>query len=134
MRLRPTLSTIKTNWNFIKITLELSVPIWRLAQSDDKLDGSYKVMVSLNIVLTTGQGLLIFSMFVVDYDLIIAPIEFFISTNKEKLREHCRIWFKRSKPDSNIREAECYINKSLQIDMKDIQHQQSEMNKIRNVI
>ena len=106
----------------------MSLPVWRLAQSDDNLNGSYKVMVSLNIILTTGQGLLIFSMFVVDYDLIIAPIESFITTNKEKLREHYRIWFQRSKTDSNISEAKCYVNKSLQID---IQHQQPEMNKER---
>ena len=97
----------------------MSLPAWRLAGSDDNLDGSYKVMRSLNIILTTGQGLLIFSMFVVDYDLIIAPIECFLTTNKEKLREHSRNWFK---PDSTVSEAKCNVNKSLQIDMEDIQH------------
>ena len=99
-----------------------------MAHSDDNLDGSYKVMISLNTILTTGHGLLIFSMFVADYDLIIAPIELFITKIKDKLDENSRLWFKRRKPVSNISEAKCHVNASLQIKMEDIKTA-SEVNK-----
>ena len=94
-----------------------------MAHSEGNLDGSYKVMVSLNVILTTGQGLLIFSMFVVDYDLIIAPIELFITEKKEEFKEYYRIWFKRGKTESIILGAKCHMNEPEAIVMEEIQHQ-----------
>ena len=105
------------------MTLDFSVPVRRLAHSEGNLDGSYKVMVSLNVILTTGQGLLIFSMFVVDYDLIIAPIELFITEKKEEFKEYYRIWFKRGKTESNISGAKCHVDEPEAIVMEEIQHQ-----------
>ena len=54
---------------------ELSLPIWQLAATEPlQADtGVYKVMLALNVILTTGQGLLIFSVFILDCHYIINP-------------------------------------------------------------
>ena len=54
---------------------ELSLPIWQLATTEPlQADtGVYKVMLALNVILTTGQGLLIFSVFILDCHYIINP-------------------------------------------------------------
>ena len=54
---------------------ELSLPIWQLAASESVQTeaGAYKVMLSLTVILTTGQGVLIFSIFILDCHYIINP-------------------------------------------------------------
>ena len=53
----------------------LTLAIWRLAasQSSQADTGAYKVMLALNFILTTGQGILIFSVFILDCHYIINP-------------------------------------------------------------
>ena len=58
-------------------------------------------MVSIDIILTTGQGLLIFSMFIADYDLIVAPVEDFINKIKEKIKEILPKYCKKNKSRTN---------------------------------
>ena len=53
----------------------LTLSIWRLAASPSlQVDtGAFKVMLALNFILTTGQGVLIFSVFILDCHYIINP-------------------------------------------------------------
>lgn len=70
------------------LSLDVSLEVWKLLTQDEgTIDGSYKVMVSLDTVLTTGQGLLIFSMFIADYELMIAPVEVLINQAIEKIKQ-----------------------------------------------
>ena len=85
-----------------RLYLHVSLPVWKLLnQEGGTIDGSYKVMVSIDIILTTGQGLLIFSMFIADYDLIVAPVEDFINKIKEKIKELLPKYCKKNKSRTN---------------------------------
>ena len=65
----------------------LTLPLWRLATQLLQTDtGAYKVMLSLNMVLSTGQGLLVFSVFILDCDFILAPIKTAGTWVKEKVK------------------------------------------------
>ena len=46
--------------------------------------GTYKVMLSLNVVLSTGQGLLVFSVFILDCEFILKPVKDAFSWANEK--------------------------------------------------
>ena len=62
---------------------DLTLPVWSLAtQSLHTNTGTYKVMLSLDVILTTGQGLLIFSIFILDCQYILKP--FFTISRKLK--------------------------------------------------
>ena len=66
---------------------ELSLPIWQLAatRSLQTDTGAYKVMLSLKVILTTGQGLLIFSVFILDCHYIINPTITLVRKVSEKV-------------------------------------------------
>ena len=65
----------------------LTLPLWRLATQLLQTDtGAYKVMLSLNMVLSTGQGLLVFSVFILDCEFILAPIKTAGTWVKEKVK------------------------------------------------
>ena len=54
---------------------DLTLTVWSLAtQSFYTNTGTYKVILSLDVILTTGQGLLIFSVFILDCHYIINPV------------------------------------------------------------
>ena len=56
------------------IIADLSLAIWQLAATQaDTGTGAYRVMLALNVILTTGQGILIFSIFILDCHFIINP-------------------------------------------------------------
>ena len=57
------------------IIADLTLPVWQLAATEalQTNTGAYKVMLSLNVILTTGQGILIFSVFILDCHYIINP-------------------------------------------------------------
>ena len=62
---------------------DLTLPVWSLAtQSLHTNTGTYKVMLSLDVILTTGQGLIIFSIFILDCQYILKP--FFTISRKLK--------------------------------------------------
>ena len=62
---------------------DLTLPVWSLAtQSLHTNTGTYKVMLSLDVILTTGQGLIIFSIFILDCQYILNP--FFTISRKLK--------------------------------------------------
>ena len=54
------------------------------AQMFETDTGAYKVMLSLNTVLSTGQGLLVFSVFIIDCEFILKPVKNAFSWAKEK--------------------------------------------------
>jgi len=65
----------------------LTLPLWRLATQLLQTDtGAYKVMLSLNMVLSTGQGLLVFSVFILDCDYILSPVNTACTWLKEKVK------------------------------------------------
>jgi len=65
----------------------LTLPLWRLATQQLQTDtGAYKVMLSLNMVLSTGQGLLVFSIFILDCEYILNPIKAAFSWLKDKIK------------------------------------------------
>ena len=66
---------------------ELSLPIWQLAatRSLQTDTGAYKVMLSLKVILTTGQGLLVLSIFLLDCQYILNPVITLTRTVKKKL-------------------------------------------------
>jgi len=64
----------------------LTLPLWRLAANLLQTDtGAYKVMLSLNMILSTGQGLLVFSVFILDFNFILRHVKWACSWLKEKL-------------------------------------------------
>ena len=65
---------------------DLTLPVWSLAtQSLHTNTGTYKVMLSLDVILTTGQGLLIFSIFILDCQYILNPVISVTRKVKKKL-------------------------------------------------
>ena len=54
------------------IIADLTLAIWQLASTQSNT-GAYRVMLALNVILTTGQGILIFSIFILDCHFIINP-------------------------------------------------------------
>ena len=65
----------------------LTLPLWRLATQLLQTDtGAYKVMLSLNMILSTGQGLLVFSVFILDCDYILTPVKNAGVWIKEKIK------------------------------------------------
>ena len=51
---------------------DLTLPLWHLAATQTDT-GAFRVMLALNVILTTGQGILIFSIFILDCHFIINP-------------------------------------------------------------
>ena len=54
------------------IIAHLTLAIWQLVATQADT-GAYRVMLALNVILTTGQGILIFSIFILDCHYIINP-------------------------------------------------------------
>ena len=71
---------------------DLTLPLWQLASSQSlQTDtGAYRVMLSLNVILTTGQGFLIFSIFILDCHFIINPTISLASKITKKVRPYLR--------------------------------------------
>ena len=64
----------------------MTVPLWRLSVADqDTTTGAYKVMLSLGKMLSTGQGLLVVSVFFLDWECILNPAKTFYVFMKKKL-------------------------------------------------
>ena len=52
----------------------MTIPLWRLSTNAQETDtGAYKVMLSLSKMLSTGQGLLVVSVFLLDWECILNP-------------------------------------------------------------
>ena len=52
----------------------MTIPLWRLSAKAQETDtGAYKVMLSLSKMLSTGQGLLVVSVFILDWECILNP-------------------------------------------------------------
>jgi len=65
----------------------LTLPLWRLLTQQLETDtGAYKVMLALNMVLSTGQGLLVFSIFILDCEYILNPVKNAFIWLKEKVK------------------------------------------------
>jgi len=65
----------------------LTLPMWRLLTQQLHTDtGAYKVMLALNMVLSTGQGLLVFSIFLLDCEYILNPVKTAFTWLKEKVK------------------------------------------------
>ena len=68
-------------------TSGLTLPLWRLLTQQLETDtGAYKVMLALNMVLSTGQGLLVFSIFILDCEYILNPVKNAFIWLKEKVK------------------------------------------------
>ena len=53
------------------LSLDLCLTVWKLiTHSQDCVTGSFKVMASLHVLLTTGQGLLVSTLLLADYQLV----------------------------------------------------------------
>ena len=65
---------------------DLTLTVWSLAtQSFYTNTGTYKVILSLDVILTTGQGLLVLSIFLLDCQYILNPVITLTRTVKKKL-------------------------------------------------
>ena len=65
---------------------DLTLPVWSLAtHSLHTNTGTYKLMLSLDVILTTGQGLLVLSIFLLDCQYILNPVITLTRTVKKKL-------------------------------------------------
>ena len=60
--------------------------MWRLAAKAQETDtGAYKVMLSLSKMLSTGQGLLVVSVFFLDWECILNPARSILQKLKKKI-------------------------------------------------
>ena len=71
------------------IIADLTLAIWQLASTQSNT-GAYRVMLALNVILTTGQGFLIFSIFILDCHFIINPTISLASKITKKVRPYLR--------------------------------------------
>ena len=86
----------RANWSYKTLQQEV---VWQLLNLGElTVNGSYKAIYFLYIVLSTGQGAIIFSMFVADYDLIIAPVGLFLVKIKEQITESIKKLICKHKP------------------------------------
>jgi len=65
----------------------VTIPLWRLSTTAQDTDtGAYKVMLSIGKMLSTGQGLLVVSVFFLDWECILNPAKVFLVLVKKKLQ------------------------------------------------
>ena len=64
----------------------MSIPLWNLSTKAQETDtGAYMVMLSLSKMLSTGQGLLVVSVFFLDWDCILNPARSIFETLMKKI-------------------------------------------------